>query len=326
MRRREPALLAVSLAVAGCAVVAAAPSPDVREDAAIAGPATTCDHVPSGWVDRDVGRDRIRYSDAVQADGGRAESGLIATRVALSELLAIPSAATTPVTLWLTTSSDTIGTGVALTRSDARRATMFIYSPSCDPDPRPRRFEKTLLQELSGDYLQATTRMRPGGWRFYEAPPWFVQGMEEWVTLQLHDRPTDLVSAAIAVAKASPDDAILLREGRIAVANPYRDGLALVAWLAATRAVDAPTRILTSDAPTFDAALSEVVGLDGAGLVAAYRQWRAGTGDLTNAHSARDAPPATGGPRPTSADATNGYIRRRTLPHAAAGPRRRAGG
>lgn len=265
------------LAATGCCHGASAAPPPVRhDDEAIAGMATDCDRRPSAWAERVVGLDGVRYSQAVEQDVSRAASGIVATRNALSALLAVPPGATPPARLWLTTASDRIGSGVALTRSDDNEVAVFVFSPSCDPDPRPRQFEKTLLQELSGPYLRAATKMSPGGWTFFQAPNWFVQGMEEWVTLLIHTRPTDVVAAANVAGRAPPDGSILVRDGHIVVADPYSDGLALVAWMAASHGDSSPFQILKSDAPTFASAISEVLKLDEVGIAASYQSWRAG--------------------------------------------------
>lgn len=209
----------------------------------------------------------MRFAAGLEHDADRAAAGLVTVRGALAGAVGVDSEETPPTTLWLTTASKEIGPGSALTVSDSTRATVYVQSPGCAPNPE--RFHVTLLHELSGEYLQAATRLRDG-WTFYTAPPWFVQGLEEWVTRVVAQPDVDPASTAAA----SPDRAITVRNGALAVEDPYRDGLALISWLVVTHGADAPFRVLASDAPTFAAALSEIVGLDEAGVVEAYQRWR----------------------------------------------------
>lgn len=241
---------------------------------AIAGPASTCSGAPSHWVDRSISRDQIRVAAGLEVDADRAAAGLRAVRGALASDLGVSSDATPAALVWLTTASQSIRSGVAMTESNSTSVTVFLYSPSCDHDPRPRQFEKSIAQELSGEYLQAATTARDRGWRFYSAPSWFVQGAEGWVTTRVHDVPSDLVAVAVERATAPPEDAISTDGAKVVVENVYRDGEALVAWLTLASGPEVLARLLANDAPTFEDALVEVAKFDSAGLVANYLQWR----------------------------------------------------
>jgi hypothetical protein len=252
-------------------------APTTPELTAIAGPATTCTGTPSTWADRAEGRDRIRYAVGLEADADRAEAGLKEVRAALAVEVGVPSDATSNAVIWLTTASETIRTGVADTETSGGTATVFLFSPSCDHDTRPLQFEKTISQELSGEYLEAASVASPDGWVFYSSPNWFMQGAEEWVTVLVHDRPSDIPAAATSLAKRPPSSAIRIEAGEVKVDNDYRDGEALVAWLTVTRGPDVVRRIVASDAVSFDDALHEVTGVDAAALIEQYQGWRTST-------------------------------------------------
>lgn len=265
----------VGLVVCSCAhapPVAPAGPPDLD---AVAGPPTLCDRTPSTWVDRPTGRDHVRFAAGLEADGDRAEAGLVAARDALAAELAVPSEATAATWVWLTTASDTIHTGVSMARGYGEQVTILAYSPSCGADPRPRQLEKVLFQQLAPGYLGAATAASEPGWAFADGPGWFVKGAGGWVTMLLHAQPEDREGAAREAARLSPEGAIELRDGGVGVADPARDGTALVGWLTLAHGPDVVTRLLASDAATFDLALAEVTGLDGAGVVAGYLAWRA---------------------------------------------------
>ena len=241
---------------------------------AIGGPPTTCSGERSTWNERPVGRDRLRFASGLDADADRAAAGIVAVRAGLADVLGVPSDATPPALVWLVTASPEITSGIAMTSSNSTSATVFLYSPSCDTDRRPQQFERSIAQELSGLYLRVAVERSPAGWSFYSSPSWFVQGSEEWVARQVHERPTDVVALASSRAKKPPEGAIQVEGGDVKVENDYRDGEALVAWLVLDRGPDVVDRLLASDAPSFQEALSEAAGLDGPGLVRSYLGWR----------------------------------------------------
>ncbi len=239
---------------------------------AVSGPPTTCAGAPSAWVDWPIGRDILRFSAGLEADGARAAAGVLAVHAGLSAELGVPADAIQPTLFWLTTASPEIRAGFATTLSTATTATVYLSSPTCDGEKRPRQHEKTLAHELSGLYLHAAVDASPAGWEFWDAPAWFVQGSEEWVTTLVHARPADIRAAA---EERAVRGVVSVRDDRVAVEDPYRDGEALVAWLVLTRGQDVLRRILASDAPTFDAAFAEVVGVTLPDAAAAYLAWRA---------------------------------------------------
>jgi hypothetical protein len=115
-----------------------------------------------------------------------------------------------------------------------------------------------------------------GGWSFYSAPDWFVQGSEEWVARLAHENVVDIHSAARSRALKPASGAIATRAGKLWVADPYREGEALIAWLVIRQGEDVVHQILNSPQRTFADALGEATTLREAELAAEYWAWRGG--------------------------------------------------
>ncbi len=265
--------------LAGCHRAPATPATELdvmtAEPWMIAGPARGCGGEEARWVSRNSGRDQVWYSSLAPDDGERGLIALQRTRAALAAALDVRSDQTPPASLWLATGSAIVGPGRAMTVSDPVRADIHMASPACDPDPRRLQFERTLVHELAGEYLHAATRSgAPGGWSFYSAPPWFVQGAEQWLTRLVHDQPADVRAAATAQIARSPPGAVSTSSGAIAVAEVYRDGEAVVAWLTLEFGETFLVGLLTNDAACFEAALREATGRDQADLVTAFEAAR----------------------------------------------------
>jgi hypothetical protein len=239
----------------------------------LAGSARTCAGEKSSWVRRDVGRDEIRSSAALPMDAARAESALVETRRWLSKATGVDSEHTTRAVVWLTTAHNAVaGPTTALTVSDATTAHVYLLSPSCDVRAPEGRFERFMLHELAGEYMQAATRTHQG-WSFYTSPTWFVQGTEEWmVTLRRAAVPLD--ELAVATAERSRLNAVRYVDGAVDLDDDYSDGLSLVAWLHVAEGHDVLTRLLASSAPTFDRALTDVTGMTQHDVVDGYIAWR----------------------------------------------------
>jgi len=206
-------------------------------------------------------------------DAQRAENALLDTRRWLTQAVGVDSERTTRAVVWLTTAHNAAaGPTTALTVSDATTAHVYLYSPSCDVRAPDNRFERLMLHELAGEYLQAATRTHEG-WTFYSAPNWFVQGSEEWmVTLRRAAVPAGELAAV--TAGRSRLNGVRYVDGAVDLDDEYSDGLSLVAWLHVAEGPDVLTRLLANAAPTFDAALGEVTGLTQHDVVDGYIAWR----------------------------------------------------
>jgi hypothetical protein len=206
-------------------------------------------------------------------DVARAERALVDTRRWLQQAVGVDSEHTTRAVVWLTTAHNaSAGPSTALTVSDATTAHIYLYSPSCDVRGPDGRFERFMLHELAGEYLQAATRTHEG-WSFYAAPNWFVQGTEEWmVTLRRASIPVD--ELAVSTAERSRLNGVRYVDGAVDLDDDDSDGLSLVAWLHVAQGADLLTRLLASPAPTFDQALVDVTGLTQHDVVDDYIAWR----------------------------------------------------
>ena len=103
-----------------------------------------------------------------------------------------------------------------------------------------------------------------------------MQGSEEWVARLAHEDVVDIHSAATSRALKPPRGAIAVRAGKPWVADPYRDGEALVAWLVIRQGEDVVRRILQSQERMFADALTQATTLREAELAAEYWTWRGG--------------------------------------------------
>jgi hypothetical protein len=135
-------------------------------------------------------------------------------------------------------------------------------------------FAKVLVHEYATILLEQITRAKGKGWGLYEAPGWFVQGYEEYLGLTLstpHNRKA-VLAKYLALQK---DDAKRVRIGfGIAVRDDYIDGASLVHFLHETFGREKVQAILTSRAPTFEAAAGPALGVTVEELGRRWEEWR----------------------------------------------------
>lgn len=98
-----------------------------------------------------------------------------------------------------------------------------------------------------------------GGWTYYTAPNWFVQGLQEYDAI-FHTTPAnrDVTAKRLLAWAAQHPDAFSCCEGGLKISDAYNGGAAFMAFLAATYGEDVHVKLLRSSAPMFEAALSEV--------------------------------------------------------------------
>ena len=117
---------------------------------------------------------------------------------------------------------------------------------------------KVLMSEYIpiGHYAVQDSRLT-GGWQYYSAPEWFVQGLQEYDAIY-HTTETNRTQTANTLMKWARQN-----EGRFAccskgieLADPYNGGAALMAFLAAELGEGIHERLLRSGASTFDEALA----------------------------------------------------------------------
>lgn len=158
--------------------------------------------------------------------------------------------------------------GEAATLSRGADEVRFIDISLLQPTCHPRSFRssfgqtadehyflRTLVHELSGEYLHAATgpRHKATGWRFYAAPSWFVQGAEELVTMQVRGE-VGAREAALLVAREREAGGGVLD----LAADPYGAGALAVAWLVGEHGEDGLRGLLASEAGGFEEALVQV--------------------------------------------------------------------
>lgn len=234
----------------------------------------TCAGSRSTWRDEVVNDDTIRFVDGVADDALEGAAALRFASHALHERLRLPATVDVTVTLWLVTQrTEAVGPHEAITISDATVVHILVPSPTCSSLEVREHLPQTVVHELAGEYLQRVSHLDPAGWSFYSGPGWFVQGYEEWLALTLV--PWAGVDVAEAAARAAERSAgrVLVTDGGIAVDDDYRDGAALVGYLAHTHSEDFLRSLVASDAPSLEAAL-QAEGVELHALVDGFNRWR----------------------------------------------------
>jgi RNA polymerase sigma factor (sigma-70 family) len=177
--------------------------------------------------------------------------------------------------------------GMALLQTGVQKdtyvATIHLLTPSVfRPDFRNSvgepggedYFAKLLSHEYGTILLERITRARPKGWRFYDAPSWFVQGYEEYLGLTLstpHNREV-VLPKYLAFQKK---DARRVRIGfGIAVRDVYIDGAALLHFMHEAFGKEKVQAILASDADTFEAAAGPALGVSVEEFQRRWEEWR----------------------------------------------------
>jgi hypothetical protein len=135
---------------------------------------------------------------------------------------------------------------------------------------------KVLMSEYIPIGHYAVQDSRPmGGWQYYSAPQWFVQGLQEYDAIY-HTTETNRTRTADTLMKWARQN-----EGRFAcctngveLADDYNGGAAFMAFLAAEFGEGIHERLLRSGASTFDEALaSETKPYSQIELLSRFRQW-----------------------------------------------------
>lgn len=144
----------------------------------------------------------------------------------------------------------------------------------------PKEGEDYHAKVLVSEYIPighyAVQDSRPtGGWSYYSAPRWFVQGLQEYDAIY-HTTETNRTRTADTLMKWARRNG-----GRFAcctngleLADAYNGGAAFVAFLAAEFGEGIHERLLRSGASTFDEALaSETKPYSQSELLSRFRKW-----------------------------------------------------
>jgi len=172
-----------------------------------------------------------------------------------------------------------------------RTGTIFLLGPSA-PLWKERPLVSSLGLPKDGEDYHAKVLMseyipighyavqdgRPaGGWRYYSAPPWFVQGLQEYdgIFHTTEANRTRTADALMRWARENQGRFTCCTEG-LELVDVYNGGAAFVAFLAAEFGEGIHERLLRSGASTFDEALAnETKPYPQIELLSRFRRWLA---------------------------------------------------
>ncbi len=128
-----------------------------------------------------------------------------------------------------------------------------------------RYMHKLIVHELSTVYLERMTLAKQRGWRLFDAPAWFYQGLEEYLALEVAppknpDRSWDQLREH-TVACVGPE-----AEESLPVCDPYIQGAMIIRFIVDTHGFEKIKRLLQNDSDTFEQALREVLHVNSAQL------------------------------------------------------------
>lgn len=135
---------------------------------------------------------------------------------------------------------------------------------------------KVLLSEYVpiGHYTVQDQR-KSGGWSYYDAPNWFVQGLQEYDAI-FHTTDynrTATTKRLLEWAKRNPTKFNCCTPG-LGIADDYNGGATFMAFLAEKFGEDIHARLLRNSSPTFAAALaSETKPYSLAELFSLFQKW-----------------------------------------------------
>jgi len=151
-----------------------------------------------------------------------------------------------------------VGTIEMLTPSaDAFKGVTAISSLGL-PKNDPSYHAKILMSEYipTGHYEVQDAR-RSGGWKYYSAPNWFVQGLQEYDAIfHTTDRNRDTTASRLSAWAASHASVFRCCSPELSIADDYNGGAAFMAFLAWQFGEDVHARILRDSSPTFFKALT----------------------------------------------------------------------
>jgi hypothetical protein len=170
-----------------------------------------------------------------------------------------------------------------------RTGTIFLLGPSAQiwkerqlvsslglPKDGEDYHAKVLMSEYIPIGHLAVQDGRPaGGWRYYSAPQWFVQGLQEYDGI-FHTTETNRTRTAEALmtwARQNADRFACCTNG-VELVDAYNGGAAFMAFLAAEFGEGIHERLLRSGGATFDLALaSETTPYSQSELLGRFRRW-----------------------------------------------------
>ena len=118
---------------------------------------------------------------------------------------------------------------------------------------------KILVSEYIPIAHYEVQNQRQGGWHYYDAPNWFVQGLQEYdaIVHTTERNRSETAQRLLEWAKGHPN-AFGCCDPDLIIRDDYNGGASFMAFLATEFGEDIHRRLLASEAPTFRAALTEV--------------------------------------------------------------------
>lgn len=162
----------------------------------------------------------------------------------------------------------------------APSAPAFVASKAMSSLGQPKNSEDYHAKILMSEFIpighyQAQASRPNGGWMYYKAPNWAVQGLQEYDAI-FHTTDTNRVVTAKRLTSwaVAHQGMFTCCEAGLKIADDYNGGATFMTFLAQRFGEGVHARLLKSAAPTFDDALTEVTKpLSRADLFAELQRW-----------------------------------------------------
>lgn len=135
-------------------------------------------------------------------------------------------------------------------------------------------FRKLVVHEYSTIFLERITRAKKGGWRFFSAPAWFVQGYEEYLGLTCSSPQNRAVVLPKYLQRQKGEPGRVVFGFGIGIADPYLDGPALMHFMHEEFGKERVQAILTSREPVFEVAIAKALGVSLEEFRQRWEAWR----------------------------------------------------
>jgi hypothetical protein len=125
--------------------------------------------------------------------------------------------------------------------------------------PKDKNYHaKVIMSEYItvGHYVVQESRATTGGWKYYSAPEWFVQGLQEYDGIfHTTDANRDLTKATLFEWARNHPSVYACCSPHPSISNAYNGGATFMAFLAAQFGEEIHAKLLRDSASTFEAAL-----------------------------------------------------------------------
>ena len=131
-------------------------------------------------------------------------------------------------------------------------------------------FQRLLIHEISSLVFERVAGRKPDGWRFYAAPSWFVQGLEQYVAFR---QTAGKLSLQLYLDRVRQDANIIQTDFGLHVTEPYIGGVVLLAFMEERYGWDSIQKLLLSREPTFGAAIRKQLGVTADTFASEFQRW-----------------------------------------------------